>query len=734
MKRVVVAVLASFAVQASAQPDPKPYVYLSAGTEPITAGGASQMVAVSNVNQKSPRQAAIAARETAYSQVQSGRSDPDHICILLHNFGVFALNGAGQTVESSLFHNDDRLNPLPVLQNPQFEVQTYQQPWLTSGKAQAKLWMEKFVEYYNDPALPAPPAMTPARFHFDLEQPLIGIDGINQMRVMEAVSLQQRWVTEQVCGFPPQTTMKLLYEQAIQDYGWPDVPLFTLGTSANRFQAPDTDANRKYFTWYRSICQRARDAALNEAAYEVIKAAWPNCLVSNYDDISADEREDDFGWYYNWNNNQGPIITTRSVRGLTPLEGEGRRNIWGDLLYPPVGNEPASRSLWYVAGGQASGDFSAPALYTHSPIYAAIPDTGNPNCGMDAYAINPYLSPELTPEGAKNRLSIYDASLAIQRRTVEGILNTPGNGPGDLAPWILGIGANPGQNTCHPVERGHFINQLAMLRAKRVGEVMVWWDIDDPQSWEQINLALDGVFMPKLYWLAWELADPQTGTELTRVWYTLRKDDQGNIDETMVFRSVQHGNSDVIEIYGSFIDTLAAGPLSLNLECAVTDPTVRGRVYMLESGGTWHEVPINDFASAPEQFGFFAPQDPQGAWCRTRRTIPVNFRFEALPPNPQQGTPGQMIIKVVLSRPTVPNAYFDASFDLMQIVGWGASGSDEEPGDAQGADFDYSGDVNQTDLNTFYSLWLAQSPAADFNMDGVVDTADLAAFLQAYAQ
>lgn len=734
MKRVVVAVLASFTAQASAQPDPKPHVYLSAGTEPISAGGASQMVAVSNVNQKSPRQAAIAARETAYSQVQSGRSDPDHICILLHNFGVFALDGAGQTVESSLFHNDDKLNPLPVLQNPQFEVQKYQQPWLTSGKAQAKLWMEKFVEYYNDPTLPAPPAMTPARFHFDMEQPLIGIDGVNQMRVMMAVSLQQRWVTEQVSGFPPQTTMKLLYEQAIEDYDWPDVPLFTEGVSANPEQPPDTDANRKYFTWYRSICQRARDAALNEAAYEVIKAAWPNCLVSNYDDISADEREDDFGWYYNWNNNQGPIITTRSVRGLTPLEGEGRRNIWGDLLYPPVGNEPASRSLWYVAGGQASGDFSAPALYTHSPIYAAIPDTGNPNCGMDAYAINPYLSPELTPEGAKNRLSIYDASLAIQRRTVEGILNTPGNGPGDLAPWILGIGANPSQNICHDVKWSHFVNQLAMLRAKRVAEVMVWWNDGLPESWKEINRSLDGVFLPKLHWLSWELADPQTGTELARVWYTLRKEDQGGIDETMAFRSVEHGNSDVIEIYASFIGIESAGNLRLTLECGVTDPTVRGRVYVLGGGAVWYEVPINDFASAPEQFGFFAPQDPAGPWFRTRRTIMNVPTLVALPGDPSHGIPGQMIVKIVLSRPSVPNSSFDGSFDLIQMVGEGPYDSDVEPGDTQGADFDYSGSVDQTDLNTFYNLWLAQSPAADFNMDGVVDMADLAAFLQAYAQ
>lgn len=327
----------------------------------------------------------------------------------------------------------------------------------------------------------------------------------------------------------------------------------------------------------------------------------------------------------------------------------------------------------------------------------------------------------------------------IHRRTIEGILNSgiagdPSNDPGAITPWLMALGAyrwEPESNArCHPVTREFLVDQLAMLRAKRLSELLVWWDANvSPNVWPDFKAAMEADFKPKIYWVSAGLGTPTTGMELDRLRYTLRPEDQSDVPETIEMESAAVGESDVVEIIASFIDAVGVGNLRFNLECAVTDPDVRGRVYVFNGLSNWIEVPITDFETEPG-FGFFAPIDPSnmgGVWYRTRRTI-VN-----VPNNLSFGN--QVVIKVALHRPRtqLTPVPFNAAFDLLQLVGTHKYITVAD-GDSQGADFDYSGSVTPTDMAAYFSAWQNQSPAADSNGDGVIDATDLTLFIQKYNQ
>lgn len=738
LRTLPVAALALAAAVAHAQPEQRPFVYSSGGLGPLTAGRGSQMAVVHTLDPqtgvpRTPLEAAINAKATLDAQLLSGATHPDHICILLHNFGSYGEPLIPTRPDTSFFQDADKLtNPAPVWENPQAPHSPslyYLQPWLTAGIPKVTDWMDDFCREFK--AL-LPVNQRPVRFHFDSENSLIGCCDVDPMRIIDAVVRQvdngnSRWNSSPVPGSAlspggPRRTMAEQYDGARIKWGFPADPLHAF----NPDLTCDHDYNRAFYLWYHGVCQRAMDAAMNEAAYKVIKEYWPDCLVSNYEDINADGKEDTFGWYYGKDRvTHAPGVVVQSVRGQTPRAPSGNENTWGDMV-DPQGNQ----SLWFVTGATASGDFSAPVLYTHHPSFAAIPDPGLCCECMNNTFVNPYLSPYLD----QNKLSIYDTSLFIHRRTIEGIINSPGGNPAKIAPWVLGIGEVSDQNHCHLVTPDHFVNQLAMCRAKKIRELLLYFQ-GTGANWEFIKSAIDAVYTPQLYWVSAGLGTPTTGMELDRIRYTLRQSETEG-PETMEFESERVNDSDLVTLIASFSFPVAepVAQLQLNLECDVTDPNVQGKIFAFDGTG-WNQFQIDDFPSPSDDFGFFAPVDPiNGLWYQTRRT------FYLTPQNTtyiwSDGVTKQLVIQIVLRRshnPLVTNP-FGASFDLVQVVAQQATqASDSTSVDTLGADFDFSGTVGFEDLTAFYDAWLSQSPAADSNCDGVVDTDDLAAFLVKYS-
>jgi len=737
MRVLLLGILALTASLASAQQAQFPYCYLWGDTFSSMPANASQMVKVRQVSGLQPGEAVAEAIQRVIAQTVPGparTTDPQHIAIVLHNFGS---NDPGSA--TSFYDVGDELtSPAPVFVSPTPEpFWPFMQPWMTEGIEKVQTWMIDFCNLY-----PTEEDYRPIRFHFDVESPAAACCDIDHVRIAQAVSLDRtRWLNKPVPGFGTPNSpvfMEDLFVQAVDNYGWQPGRMFHELLNGN--ERPGYVDNRQYMLWYYSVCQRAMDGAMNEAVYKILKLRWPQAelKVSNYEHINADGKEDDFGWYYGRDLNQSPAIVTKGVRGGTTTSPEGALNYWVTDSPP---NQPTKHRLWLVQDGTASGDFSAPVLYLHHPIFAAIPEA--PNCDVNPLAINPYLPPHV----GQNELTIYDASLFVHRRTIEGILNSEvtGNDPSKIAPWVLGPGTGTARQNlpspppppfCQTTNLEYLSDQIAMLRAKKVSEILLWWDDTVPSNtWIPFQRTIEEVCSPWLLgaWISY--GTPITPTEFDRVRYTLRPASQSGIGETIDATSMLNGKSQVVDIIGSFIGTDNASSLRFYLECAVTDPSVRGKVYVFNPNHfpspDWEEVPIDDFGPQESGFGFFAPIDPPNLgneWYRTRRVF-------ANVPNKLDGEPGErtVLIKVTLRREDLEQGPFLASFDLLQVAGTFENGG-ETDGDAQGGDFDYSGTVEPTDMAAFLSAWLAMSPAADQNGDGIINAADVAIFLQKYSQ
>lgn len=702
-----------------AQTEQRPFCYLTGRLgqqlpSPGSAPNVSQMVVALDVdvNPVDVVLNQVINRIVAQTSTTPPATDPQHIAILFHSFGEIGPNSS-VPARTSFYHELDKVNvSLPPTAHPSLP---YMQPWMTHGIGKVHDWIVDFLQAY-----PEPPFPVPARFHFDVEDRMTGCCDVAHMLVAAAVAADGRWNNLPVPGFEPPKTMAQLYQDARDQYGFTSE---TFAGAINTGQPPSSIANRPYMMWYYSVCQRAFDAAMEQALYTPIKYKWPNCLVSNYEDINADGKEDDFGWYHGKDSNSNPATVIRGVRGGTTIAHEGRHNQW-------MGTAPFKRMMWMAQEGTASGDFSAPVLYLHHPLFSSwsgpsVSECCDPTC-YTPNMINPYLP----PLNDQNKLSIYDASLIVHRRTVEGILNSDnsGNDPGKIAPWMMALNMVPGSpsSACHTVTRPYLIDQLAMLRAKRVGEMMIWWDENQALTiWQDFNNILDVVYKPKLLWVSFGHGTPAPGTtpHPDQARWTLRPPCQFGVAEAMEIDSAVVNTSNVVEIYASFSDSSGVGQVRFNLECAVDDPDVRGRVYALGGAG-WTQVKIPDFDDQTEEFGFFTPVDPNGNVYRTRRTFQV----------PSYSLLGdQLIIKLVLHKNGINPGAFRASFDLLQVVGTGEN-AENPGGDDSSADFDYSGDVTSGDLAAFYTAWQSQSPAADSNGDGTVDATDLALYLQKYVQ
>lgn len=466
-----------------------------------------------------------------------------------------------------------------------------------------------------------------------------------------------------------------------------------------------------------SNSERAFDAAMKECAYDVIQAEWPNCKVSNYGHFSSDGAVDTFGWYtgrsYTSSGASSFIPTRQCTRGWTT---EVPDFYWNDF----------PGSLWLVVPSRASGDFAAPDLYPVSPYYFT---------PSDRY--NYYIKPD---GGGPQEIDRADASLGIARRWVESIQNSD---PQEVerqpvAPWV----AAPGSDKWDPpYQEREFRMTLAMLRAKAITEVLLFWP-GESGNWEALLAIMDRVYVPQIQSCAalHGECDP-TPCELDpdQVRYTLRTADSD--DQVIQLIAGPDDKEVALKIVFNNLDDWENAPpkMFLNVECSVKPdddevPNVRGLIYVWDPSvgvsGSWiFQTDANDFVGTSDPgFGFFAPENDEWdewdeEWCETRRTFQLNSGAYISPT-------GEMEVKIVLRRPYPGD--FAARYDLTQLVGTLEVDSGGGDGLAQGADDDYSFSVDSADAAEFMADFTAARPAADFNNDGSINLDDVSDFNTAY--
>jgi hypothetical protein len=743
---LLLALLAVSPVAAQSTADPEqPQFYMwdaPSGMVDPAARKFSRMVIVNIVGAETPEAAAQLTAQTFQEQLDAGQTDPDHLCVLLQNFGLWLWwdesHGVYDTRSISFIDPADVLDNPPSWPDPNDpHIVNWQnlQPWFrnvndpdTGGFHHCAEWMAAYLAaYYNQTYIEqatgqSHPLPVPARFHFDSEWGAIGCCELVWTRVMQAVARDGRWGTMEVFGNPDpgnpghDKSMQALYEEAITLYGWN--PNLTLDVALNPSGGTDHVDNRPFYLWYSQVCQRAADAAMNLAAYQQIKSftspagSWAGVKVSNYAWANTDGAQDTFGWYAG-----GPLVggyrapIDQCVRGQTDTNFQG-------AIYDWIVQNSTSR-VWFTVPGVNSGDFEAPPLYTYHPDHWAIGPEG-PGTGLDRRDF--YLNDLAT--NTWPALDSLHAHLYNNRRLVESILNTDASAAAAtrLSPWLPVAGDTIPYPGAYPYSLEEMRAHLAMLRAKKCPEVLLWWRSGqfEPDWWNTLVPLVDQVYRPKL--TAYKRLTgvevtsfpPPPGDPLDRFRYTLKQEPR-----IAVFTSRNLSGQPTVAVQFDF-DVSGAPQSNLNFEGWVSDPGVYGRIYTLQNTGDWLEQPIYDWNHDGPQpgFGFFAPASANGTH-ETRRT------FEGFGP---QAPATILTIKIVFQRFSGAGT-FTAGFDLVQLVGNGSSGGGGTGGgDSQGADYDYSRSVNIADTTAFLDDWLAGENAADLNQDGLIDAQDFLRF------
>lgn len=382
---------------------------------------------------RSPGKAWEAAQAWYSELVTKGWLDANSsdFTLLLQNFGDSANNDT-----TALFRSTDALTQFNTYGDPSSDLDwpgtfsgpkqleyASKQPWMTDGRANAKDWMETFLDLWNTTGTGAVPA--PARAYFDTE-----IDAIEETPVgsflFHSMVRDQRWSQTGVPGFPKPTggnfTMAELWHQSPGTSngleGWGDNQIGALDgnnptyfrwsgsnivdeslqflrqrnnfniTSVSYFSLVDlylpnslciaTNVhNREYYVWYDSVMRRAIDGAMYEAAYAPLKGKWENIKVLNYDTSTLvgttplGDQVVNFGWhvdkYYSGTKSEG-VWTKQTDLGIwSPPKVSLTANPadciteknMGDL-----GKYLQTGDRWNLRRNErAFGDYSSPVLY-----------------------------------------------------------------------------------------------------------------------------------------------------------------------------------------------------------------------------------------------------------------------------------------------------------------------------------------------------------------------------------
>jgi len=358
--------------------------------------------------QQSAEQTAIAVHDEMLALVNSTdprvQVDPDHVTVLLQNFGDSYWGGHTKFLHPSdavdVDIDNDNDNDWPdTLQDPEFYCSPSNvlacdtdllQPWMTQGRVKPAQWMQLFLAKLGDLCENDDSDAFPSRFDFDTDLFLTSLGNANLSFLLGRMVSDPRWDSVDVPGSG--LTMKELWQElwvdgranrdaafeATKSTIYPDEssiynPWTNTTGPAHLASSPhlpfEQRSNREIFLWVCPIFQRAIDALMNEAAYGPIRQFGLNngnrtIICSNYGHQWTDGQPQRIDWAYDL---AGPVPVPCMATPCNPFP-----RIWVDERIAGVQDSgqhggitmPLSSGQWLVGGaGSAWARSSAPVLY-----------------------------------------------------------------------------------------------------------------------------------------------------------------------------------------------------------------------------------------------------------------------------------------------------------------------------------------------------------------------------------
>jgi hypothetical protein len=378
---------------------------------------------------------------------------------------------------------------------------------MTIGRTAAQVWMTEFLRLWNLSTVPEP-----RRAFFDTEVYAFESGPAGPL-LFHAMSKDSRWSSEDVPGFGLlssglRPTMQNLWNDACAQFNLPhwttampgnnftinNIQTLRLNQPLTQYTAhwffPTDNENYKihngeYLAWYQSIAYRAVDAAMKQAAYDPIRSAWGamDVKTSNYNHMNlASAGTMSLPWHQdperfgNLNSNPGSPAdnwwTKSSELGKWEAQPNSNFDLYRSLIndYLPTGDRYLLRR-----DEKASGDFSSPFLYDFGNIRIEDTITGTPSDtgNMIFYRQrNPFLPGRPLYDDSYR----WDIALRENRRTIEAIIQSPGNNLSpwnQIVPWVglagTRFGDSTGETAYEPDDIDVGLN-LAMLREKQIPE------------------------------------------------------------------------------------------------------------------------------------------------------------------------------------------------------------------------------------------------------------------------
>lgn len=544
--------------------------------------------------------------------------------------------------------------------------------------------------------------------------------------------------------------MANLYAAARADYGLPAD--MTIGPGQILRQAGATDPNnRKYMIFFQQLAQRVIDGVMQNAAYEPITSAWPNCLCANYGDSRMDGELGPTGW-----------LTDRAGGNAAINQYP---HVWIDpTLGGPMYHEgPLGR--WLATRQWASAPLDAMYLYKLNTCQWAGFD--EPPC--DQF---PLRQPNLYLPGFPTE-TIWETSMRLFRFALESAINSYG-GLQDfrLAPWLEMAFTVTEQSPIpggwvHLLDRIEYCTLLARVRATNASDkVQLWtnWRSDlsgddvvgARKAWLDTARCVRAVYAPRILGYTHYAGTIINGTadgDTSRLEFTLLNTNGYPRTVDMLSDTVSGTNATDLQVVFRGMDCFpTVGPLPLvgcqapptgscSIEECITyydyllidedqtnSPSTVGQVFAKDlASGHWVHVPVT-YPVGEMSYDFFTPD------LTSRRMFALlsdGTRRFVTQEGYDQPPYGHMYLRVVH---TNDSEVFVSKFDLIQVipVPRGSIGTCCLGGPILKSDVDYDGVVTNADLVRYIEDWLSGKAAADINLDGQIDAEDLAEYLAAF--
>lgn len=471
-----------------------------------------------------PGYSPITAANDVATQISNRGLTDGRIAILMLNVGLGNLRTGPsiptnpQRIPALYAHTYDMITYTDAFSN----VQTCRTPWMNSGVAETKAWMDQFLAQYqvkvNNGTIPC----GPNRFVFDQEPEDIepGVHGLpinmsshaaslpNTIAYWNALVGHTNWTTLQLIGFPPGTT-------AYDHWKAHNFPVPTIPVPYNYGYYGGSKANQEWYEWFMSMIFTIQGGAMKLAFYDGIHSAFPGCQVSDYHyGVFADGVNTNKFMNASYDSCVHDLMTG-APRGVQ-MAWNGRTDLQAVVLYPST------------SGYNVDQQHIPTVNYPIPIIWQSYQTDDLCVTGQNWFAQSVFsafgrgIEP---PTESALRICRYNADAASRSSQSPGQTNW-----GTLAPWvtmpdemfkfpILPKNATQTMTTLHRAETDDIVRMFGIAKARGTKEMMVWNNShimynpcgtsfpdlynstvcsQHPAKWTRMAHALDGVWRMRI--------------------------------------------------------------------------------------------------------------------------------------------------------------------------------------------------------------------------------------------